>query len=122
MGHAEEAFFLPMGAQQLSTKSQAFTGYRATKGTTAAEIATTLSTLQYEIGSIDLKEKPTDSMKIGLLFQALKGLNHLYEPNALTTLSQWFNTTATINRYFLCDVPARSRLEFWRLSVSSIEG
>jgi len=69
-----------MGAQQLSTKLQAFAGYRATKGTIVAEIATTLSTLQYEIGSIDPREKPTDGMKIGLLFQALRGLNPLYGP------------------------------------------
>jgi Pol polyprotein, beta-barrel domain/Zinc knuckle/Domain of unknown function (DUF4219)/gag-polypeptide of LTR copia-type len=72
--------FLPLGAQQLSTKLQAFAGYRATEGTTVAEIATVLSTLQYEIGAIDPREKPTDSMKIGLLFQALRGLNPLYGP------------------------------------------
>ena len=72
--------FLPSGAQQLSTKLQSFAGYRPDGDTTVAEIATILSTLQYEIGSIDPKEKPTDSMKIGLLFQALRGLNPLYGP------------------------------------------
>ena len=64
----------------MSTKLQSFAGYRPDIGTTVAEIATTLSTLQYEIGSIDPGEKPTDSMKIGLLFQALRGLNPLYGP------------------------------------------
>jgi hypothetical protein len=72
--------FLPVGAQQLSTKLQAFAGYRAPKGTTVAEIAIALTTLQYEIGSIDTKEKPSNSMKIGLLFQALRGLDPLYGP------------------------------------------
>jgi hypothetical protein len=70
----------PVGAQQLSTKLQAFAGYRATQGTTVAEIATALSTLQYEIGAIDPQERPSNSMKIGLLFQALRGLNPLYGP------------------------------------------
>ena len=37
--------FQPVGAQQLSTKLQAFAGYRATEGTTVAEIATALSML-----------------------------------------------------------------------------
>jgi hypothetical protein len=72
--------FLPVGAQQLSTKLQAFAGYRAPEGTTVAEIAIALTTLQYEIGSIDPKEKPSNSMKIGLLFQALRGLHPLYGP------------------------------------------
>lgn len=72
--------FLPTGTQQLSTKLQSFAGYRPDGGTTVAEITTTLSTLQYEIGTIDPKEKPTDGMKIGLLFQALRGLNPLYGP------------------------------------------
>jgi hypothetical protein len=72
----------PTGAQQLSTKLQAFAGYpvSVTQGTTVAEAATALSTLQYEIGAIDPQEKPSDSMKIGLLFQALRGLNPLYGP------------------------------------------
>jgi hypothetical protein len=72
--------YLPTGTQQLSTKLQAFAGYRPTDGTTVSEIATALTTLQYEIGSIDPKEKPTDGMKIGLLFQALRALNTQYGP------------------------------------------
>lgn len=72
--------YAPSGAQQLSTKLQAFAGYRGTEGTTVAEMATALSTLQYEIGAIDPRERPSDSMKIGLLFQALRVLNPLYGP------------------------------------------
>ena len=70
----------PTGALQLSTKVQAFTGYKASETATIAEIATGLSTLQSEIGSIDPKERPTDSLKIGLFFQAVRGLNPLYSP------------------------------------------
>jgi hypothetical protein len=72
--------YAPAGALQLSTKVQAFTGYQATKGTTIAEIATALTTLQAEIGDIDPKERPTESLKIGLFFQAVRRLNPLFGP------------------------------------------
>jgi hypothetical protein len=72
--------YAPAGALQLSTKIQAFTGYKATEGATIAEVATALTTLQAEIGDIDPKERPTDSLKIGLFFQAARGLNPLFGP------------------------------------------
>jgi hypothetical protein len=96
--------FLPVGAQQLSSKLQAFAGYRATEGATVAEIATALTTLQYEIGSIDPKEKPTESMKIGLLFQALRSLNPLYGPLILQlelsgTSKEWEKVIAHVSEF-----------------------
>lgn len=96
--------YAPAGALQLSTKVQAFTGYKATEGATVAEIATGLTTLQSEIGDIDPKERPTDSLKIGLLFQAVRALNPLYGPLILQlelsgANKQWETVVAHITEF-----------------------
>jgi hypothetical protein len=44
------------------------------------EIATILITLQEEIGVIDPKERPTDNLKIGLFFKAVRELDTQYRP------------------------------------------
>ena len=78
---ALEALYAPLGIQQLSAKVQAFTAYKPPeRGTTVAVVATELSTLQYEIGAIDPTEKPSDTLKISLLFQAIKALDDRFIP------------------------------------------
>jgi hypothetical protein len=96
--------YAPTGAQQLSSKVQAFTGYKATAGTTVAEIATALSTLQYEIGVIDPGERPTDGLKIGLLFQALRVLDPQYGPLILqlelsNSNKEWESVVAHVTEF-----------------------
>jgi hypothetical protein len=78
---ALEALYSPLGIQQLSAKVQAFTTYRPPEsGATVAVVATALSTLQYEIGTIDPKERPSDTLKISLLFQAIRALDDRFAP------------------------------------------
>lgn len=78
---ALEALYAPLGIQQLSAKVQAFTAYRPPeRGATVAVVATDLSTLQYEIGAIDPTEKPSDTLKISLLFQAIRALDERFGP------------------------------------------
>jgi hypothetical protein len=78
---ALKALYRPLGLQQLSAKIQAFTAYRPPEtGATVAEIATGLSTLQYEIGAISANERPTDTLKRSILFQAVRALDPRFGP------------------------------------------
>jgi hypothetical protein len=78
---ALEALYSPLGIQQLSAKVQAFTAYRPPEsGATVAIVATALSTLQCEIGTIDPAERPSDTLKISLLFQAIRALDDRFGP------------------------------------------
>jgi hypothetical protein len=68
---ALKSLYSPLGLQQLSAKIQAFTAYRPSEGSaTVTEVATHLSTLQYEIGAIDPAEKPSDTLKISILLHS----------------------------------------------------
>ena len=75
-----EELYAPLGLQQLDTKTQAFINYKPLPNTTIATISTELSTLQTEIGGIDRKERPTDQMKLSILFRAARSLNTMYDP------------------------------------------
>ncbi len=78
---ALKALYSPLGLQQLSAKVQAFTGYKPPEKTTSiAEISTQLSTLQYEIGAIDPKERPSDTLKISILLQAVRIFDNRFAP------------------------------------------
>jgi Domain of unknown function (DUF4219)/Zinc knuckle len=78
---ALKTLYAPLGLQQLSAKVQAFTAYKPpASGATVAVVATELSTLQYEIGTIKPTERPSDTLKISLLFQAIKALDSRFEP------------------------------------------
>jgi hypothetical protein len=78
---ALRALYSPLGLQQLSAKIQAFTAYRPPEsGATVAVVATELSTLQYEIGAIDPAETPSDTLKISILFQAIRALDSRFGP------------------------------------------
>lgn len=78
---ALKALYSPLGIQQLSAKVQAFTTYKPSEsGATVAVVATELSTLQYEIGAIDPAERPSDTLKILLLFQAIRALDERFGP------------------------------------------
>ena len=61
-----KTIYAPLGLQQLSAKIQAFTAYKAPENSTISEIATQLTTLQYEIGTIDPQEQPSDTIKIAI--------------------------------------------------------
>jgi hypothetical protein len=43
-------------------------------------VATELSTLQYEIGTIDPTEKPSEALKISILFGAIRALDERFAP------------------------------------------
>ena len=76
-----KSLYSPLGLQQLSAKIQAFTAYRPTEGSaTITEISTHLSTLQYEIGAIDPSERPSDTLKISILLQAVRASDPRYGP------------------------------------------
>jgi hypothetical protein len=78
---ALEALYAPLGMQQLSAKIQAFTSYKPPeRGATVAVVATELSTLQYEIGTIDPTEKPSETLKISILFGAIRALDERFAP------------------------------------------
>ena len=72
--------YSPLGLQQLSAKILAFTSYRPGTSATVTEVATRLSTLQHEIGAIDPAERPSDTLKISILFQAIRALDQRFEP------------------------------------------
>jgi hypothetical protein len=60
-----KVLYAPLGLQQLSTKTQAFIGYKApSSSTTIAEISTELNTLQAEIAAISPSERPSDTLKL----------------------------------------------------------
>ncbi len=78
---ALNALYSPLRLQQLSAKVQAFTGYKPPEKTTSiAEIATQLSTLQYEIGAINPNEKPSDILKISILLHAVSTFDNRFAP------------------------------------------
>jgi hypothetical protein len=71
----------PLGMQQLSAKIQAFTSYKPPeRNTTITVVATELSTLQYEIGTIDPTEKPSKTLKISIFFGAIRALDKRFTP------------------------------------------
>jgi hypothetical protein len=63
----------------LSAKIQAFTSYKAPDGAKIAEVVTQLDTLQFEIGSIEPAERPSKTLKISILLQALRALDERYD-------------------------------------------
>ena len=76
-----KGLYSPLGLQQLSAKIRAFTTYKPPEsGASIAEISTQLSTLQYEIGTIDPNERPSNTLKISILFQAIRALDARYSP------------------------------------------
>jgi gag-polypeptide of LTR copia-type/Zinc knuckle len=75
--------YAPLGLQQLSAKIQAFTSYKAPDGAKIAEVVTQLDTLQFEIGSIEPAERPSDTLKISILLRALRTLDERYDPLVL---------------------------------------
>lgn len=76
-----KALYAPLGLQQLNSKTQAFVGYKPrASNTTIAEIATELNTLQAEIASISLEERPTDTLKTTVLFQAVRAKDPVFDP------------------------------------------
>jgi hypothetical protein len=75
--------YVPLGLQQLSTKIQAFTSYKAPDGAKIAEVVIQLDTLQFEIGSIKPAERPSETLKISILLQALRALDERYDPLVL---------------------------------------
>jgi len=77
---ALKALYSPLGLQQLSAKILAFTSYRPGTSASVTEVATRLSTLQHEIGAIDPAERPSDTLKISILFQAIRALDQRFEP------------------------------------------
>ena len=73
---ALNALYAPLGMQQLSAKIQAFTSYKPPeRNATIAVVAIELSTLQYEIGTINPTEKPSKALKISILFRAIRALD-----------------------------------------------
>ena len=63
----------------MSAKIQAFTSYKAPDGAKIAEVVTQLDTLQFEIGSIEPAERPSKTLKISILLQALRALDERYD-------------------------------------------
>jgi hypothetical protein len=67
--------------QQLSAKIQAFTSYKPLeRNATVAVVAMELSTLQYEIGTIDPTEKPSETLKISIFFGAIRAMDERFAP------------------------------------------
>jgi len=78
---ALNTLYAPLGLQQLSAKIQAFTSYKPPeRNATVAVVATELSTLQYEIGTIDPTEKPSETLKISIFFGAIRALDERFAP------------------------------------------
>lgn len=72
--------YAPLGLQQLSSKVQAFIGYKPqNSSTTIAEISTELNTLQAEIAAISSEERPSDTLKTTVLFQAIRAKDPQYD-------------------------------------------
>ena len=78
---ALNTLYAPLGMQQLSAKIQAFTSYKPPeRNATVAVVATELSTLQYEIGTIDPTEKPSETLKISIFFGAIRAMDERFAP------------------------------------------
>lgn len=78
-----KAMYAPLGLQQLDSKTQAFINYKPRQGATIATVSTELSTLQSEIGAISADERPSDTMKLFILYRAVRTLNTMYDPIVL---------------------------------------
>ncbi|KAM3067034.1 hypothetical protein ACMFMG_012223 [Clarireedia jacksonii] len=77
---ALESLYRPLGLQQLGTKIRAFNSYKAPEGKGVTEVANHLSTLQAEIGAIDPKEKPSETVKRAHLYRLAGELDQRFEP------------------------------------------
>ena len=78
-----KAMYAPLGLQQLDSKTQAFINYKPQQGATIATISTELSTLQSEIGAINADERPSDTMKLSILYRGVRTLSTMYDPIVL---------------------------------------
>lgn len=78
-----KALYAPLGLQQLDSKTQTFINYKPRQGAAIATISTELSTLQSEIGAISDDERPSDTMKLSILYRAVRTLNTMYDPIVL---------------------------------------
>ena len=77
------ALYAPLGLQQLDTKTQSFINYVPRQNATIASISTELDTLLSEIGVISTDERPSDTMKLTILYRAVRSLNTMYDPIVL---------------------------------------
>jgi hypothetical protein len=77
-----KGLYAPLGLQQLSAKIQAFTGYIPSEEATTcvAEIANYLTTLQAEIGYIDPKERPSNTLKTSIFYKAIRVSDTRFDP------------------------------------------
>ena len=78
-----KGLYAPLGLQQLEMKTQAFINYEPRQNTMIANITNELNTLQSEIGEISADERPSDTMKLTILYRAVRALNTLYDPIVL---------------------------------------
>lgn len=77
------ALYAPLGLQQLDIKTQSFINYVPRQNATIASISTELDMLQSEIGVISTEERPSDTMKLTILYRAVRSLNTKYDPIVL---------------------------------------
>lgn len=77
------ALYAPLGLQQLDTKTQGFINYIPRQNATIASISTELDTLQSEIEVISADERPSDTMKLTILYRAVRSLDTMYDPIVL---------------------------------------
>lgn len=75
--------YAPLGLQQLDSKTQTFINYKPRQGATIATVSTELSALQSETGAISADERPSDTMKLSILYRAVKTLKTMYDPIVL---------------------------------------
>lgn len=78
-----KALYAPLGLQQLESKTQSFINYEPSPNATVADVSNELNTLQSEIGAISKEERPSDTMKLTILYRTVRALNTLYDPVVL---------------------------------------
>ena len=78
-----KALYAPLGLQQLESKTQSFINYEPRQNASIASISTELNTIQSEIGVINPDERPSETMKLTILYRAIRTLNTLYDPIVL---------------------------------------
>lgn len=78
-----KALYAPLGLQQLESKTQSFINYEPRPNATIADVSNELDTLQSEIGAISEGERPSDTMKLTVLYRSVRTLNTLYDPVVL---------------------------------------
>ena len=78
-----KALYAPLALQQLESKMQSFINYEPHQNATIASVSTELNTLQSEIEIIDLDKRPSNIMKLTILYQAIRTLSTLYDPIVL---------------------------------------